>query len=199
MPKRASPPSSATDALVLGDGTRLAVGPVTPASKPLIAEAMTRLSPESIRRRFFAPRRELSDAELNKLTALDGWNEFALGASRSGTDGFPEGVAVARFARIAPDADTAEIAITVVDAMQQRGIGKALLGRLADAARARGIRRLRAIVLPDNAPMIGLLRGFAPRARWRREGGNLVTDFPLPTKPVLARRTSRRRLPSTHR
>ena len=52
MPKLLPNPG-AKDTIALPDGRVLAVRPVTPASKPLIAAAMTRLSPESIRRRFF--------------------------------------------------------------------------------------------------------------------------------------------------
>ena len=139
---------------------------ITPASKPVIASAMTRLSPESIRRRFFAPRRELSEAELHRLTALDGWNQYALGACTRSDDGTLEGVGVARFARTAQNSSTAELAITVVDAFQGRGVGKALIARLVDAAAARGIRTLHAIVLPDNAAIIGLLQRHAP---WESE------------------------------
>jgi len=38
------------------DGRTVFVWPITPASKPLIAAAMACLSPETSRRRFFAPR-----------------------------------------------------------------------------------------------------------------------------------------------
>ena len=174
----------APESIALPDGHSFTVRPITPASKPLIAAAMTRLSPESIRRRFFSPRRELSELELHRLTALDGWNQFALGACTRGADGTPEGIGVARFVRVAEDSTTAELAITVVDSWQGRGIGRALVGRLVNAATARGIRELHAIVLPDNAAIIGLLQRFAPWARWRRDGDNLMAVIPLPAEPV---------------
>lgn len=185
MPEAASTAVQVAGGLLLADGRRLAVRPIGPASKPLIAAAFARLSPESIRRRFHAAKRELSEVELHRMTALDGWNQYALGACLPGENGAPEGVAVARFARTAPDADTAEIALTVVDAMQGRGIGKALLAQISEAAIARGIRRLHAAVLPENAPMIALLRGFAPWARWRRDDYGLLADIPLPEPVAL--------------
>ena len=175
---------AAPEAIALADGRQLTVRPLTPASKPLIAAAMTRLSPESIRRRFFAPRRELSELELHRLTAMDGWNQYARGACARGADGTLEGIGVARFARISESSTTAELAITVVDAWQGRGIGRALVGRLANAATLRGIRELHAIVLPDNAAIIGLLQRLAPWARWRRDGDNLMAVIPLPAEPV---------------
>jgi len=173
------------DSIVLPRGSRLAIRPVTLASKPLIAAAMARLSPESIRRRFFAPRRELSEPELHRLTALDGWNQYALGVCDRVGNGPLEGVGVARFARTPEASTTAEIAITIVDAYQGRGIGRALIARLANAATTRGIRTLHAIVLPDNAPIIALLQRFAPWARWRRDGDNLMAVIPLPAEPVV--------------
>ncbi len=183
MTDRHQDPRRIPGGLVLDSGRTLTIRPITPASKPLIAAAMARLSPESIRRRFHAPRRELSELELHRLTALDGWNQYALGACAPDAAGTLEGVAVARFARTAPDGDTAEIAITVVDALQRHGIGKALLLQIVEAAVARGIRRLHAGVLPDNAPVIALLRGLAPWARWRRDGYGLLAEIPLP-EPV---------------
>jgi RimJ/RimL family protein N-acetyltransferase len=175
----------AGDSIVLPGGSHLEVRPITPASKPLIAAAMARLSPESIRRRFFAPRRELSELELHRLTALDGWNQYALGVCDRAGNGPLEGVGVARFARTPEASTTAEIAITIVDAYQGRGIGKALIARLANAAATRGIRTLHAIVLPDNAPIIALLQRFAPWARWRRDGDNLMAVIPLSAEPVV--------------
>jgi RimJ/RimL family protein N-acetyltransferase len=171
--------------IVLADGGRFTVRAITPASKPVIAAAMTRLSPQSIRRRFFAPRRELSELELQRLTAMDGWNQYALGVCTRGADGALEGVGVARFARTESDSNSAEIAITVVDAFQGRGIGRALVARLVDAATARGIRTLHAIVMPDNLPIIALLQRYAPWARWRRDGDNLMAVIPLPAEPIV--------------
>jgi RimJ/RimL family protein N-acetyltransferase len=182
MPNRPVP--AIAQSLVLADERPLTFRPITPASKPLIVAAMTRLSPESIRRRFFGPRRALSELELHRLTALDGWNHYAIGACARGDDWAPEGIGVARFARTSEASSTAELAITVVDAYQGRGIGRQLVSRLIDAAIVRGIRELHAIILPDNAAIIGLLQRIAPWARWRRDGDNLMAVIPLPAEPV---------------
>ena len=55
-------PSRTNDVLTLASGYRAFVSPITPASKPLIAAAMSRLSLESSRRRFFTPRRACPSA-----------------------------------------------------------------------------------------------------------------------------------------
>jgi hypothetical protein len=155
MLTHAMPRPVVAESIVLADGRHVAVRPVTPASKPLIAAAMTRLSPQSIRRRFFAPRRELSELELHRLTAMDGWNQFALGACTRAIDG------------------------------TLQGIGKGLVAQLAATAAVRGIRTLQAIVLPDNAAIIGLLQRYAPWARWRRDGDDLIAVIPLPAEPIV--------------
>jgi GNAT superfamily N-acetyltransferase len=167
------------DSVPLADGRTLTLKAITPAAKPVLAAAIRRLSLESSRLRFFTPRRELSDLELERLTAMDGWHRYALGLCRPAADGGTEGIGVARYARLADDPRAAEIAVTVIDDYQGQGLGKALLARLFAAAAMRGIERLQAIVLPDNTPMLGLFRKYAPAARWRHGGDHLTVDIPL--------------------
>jgi GNAT superfamily N-acetyltransferase len=162
----------------LRDGRTVVLRPVTPASKPLIAAAMARLSPESSRRRFFTVRYRLSDAEFDRMTALDGTSAFAIGAAASDASGRTQGVGVARYARDADDPTTAELAIIVVDEYQGLGLGKLLITRLVAEAHARGIDRLRAIVLPDNDLVIGMLRKHAPMVEIRGDGDHLIADIP---------------------
>jgi GNAT superfamily N-acetyltransferase len=139
------------DSFRLRDGRPLRFGPITPAARGVIARAVQRLSPETSRRRFFTVRHQLSDAELDALTILDGIDRYAVGATVRAADGSVEGVGVARYVRTITDPQAAEVAFLVVDAYQGQGVGKALLARLAEAAVERGIRRFEGIVLPDNS------------------------------------------------
>ena len=140
---------------------------------------MSRLSPESSRRRFFTVRFRLSDDELHAMTHLDGHHRFALGATVQGEDGATEGVGIARFARVADTPDAAEVALVVVDAYQRQGVGRTLLSRLAREGLARGITRFRGSVLPDNDPMLRLLRRNAPGVRLVHVDGHLNVDVQL--------------------
>jgi acetyltransferase len=167
------------EAVVLPGGRQIFLAPVTPASKPLIAAALLRLSPESSRRRFFTPRFRMNDAELDALTVLDGVNRFAIGATAVSADGAAEGLGVARFVRETGEPWAAEAAVVVVDAWQRLGVGKLLLRRLAAAALARGIDRLRGIVLRDNDPMLGLLTRHAPGLAMIRTDGHLQVEVRL--------------------
>ncbi len=148
--------------ITLSDGRVVTFGPVTPAAKALIQAAMGTLSPETSRHRFFNVRHQLSDLELDRLTDMDGWDRFAIGAAAMHAEGSVEGVGVARLHRLANQPEAAEMALVVVDAFQRRGIGKRLLDALSNAALARGIDRLTGIVLNDNAAMLGLLKRHAP-------------------------------------
>lgn len=167
----------------LADGRALHFGPVTPASRGLIERAMRRLSPETSRRRFFTVRYQLSERELDELTILDGVRRYAVGASVVTPEGGVDGVGVARYARDPEDADTAELALLVVDAYQGRGIGRTLLARLATAAVERGIAFFRGLVLVDNHPMLRLLREYAPDMVLHR-----IDDFYRVDVPLVPRR-----------
>jgi RimJ/RimL family protein N-acetyltransferase len=61
-------------------------------------------------------------------------------------------IAVARFVRLAEDPDAAEVAITVADDWQGRGLGSLLSEQLAAEARRVGIRRFTATMAADNVP-----------------------------------------------
>ena len=167
------------ETLVLPNGYRATIYWLTADAKPLLEAAMLRLSPESSRRRFFTPRFRLSERELAFLTSPDGIRHYALGVSGRADDGSVEGIATARFVRLQDEPSTAEIALTVIDPFQRMGIGKALLVRLARAAVLRGIERLRALILPDNAPVIALLSKYAPAVRFTCDGELLRADIPL--------------------
>jgi len=69
-----------------------------------------------------------------------------------------EPVAVGRLVRKSGEPDNAEIAITVADAMQGKGIGKIMLKHLIDCARQLGVRHMDASVMAGNTRMMKLIR-----------------------------------------
>ncbi len=131
------------------------IRPVHGADAPLLADGFTRLSPESRRMRFLAAKSALTAAELRFFTEVDHHDHEALGALDHAEG---RGVGIARYVRYAADPQAAEIAITVIDDWQRRGLGTELLARLSDRAREEGIRRFTALVSANNVPVIGLLR-----------------------------------------
>jgi GNAT superfamily N-acetyltransferase len=143
----------------------LDVREIRPDDKPLISAGFARLSPQSVYRRFLSAKPSLSAAELRYLTEVDGVDHYAL-VALSG----PSIVAVARFVRLRDDPAAAEVAVTVCDELQGRGVGKALGLVLADAARERGIRSFTADILAENVPARRLMRALDERLAASREG-----------------------------
>ena len=149
---RSAPPGTKA---VLRDGSQVLIRQVQSADAPLLADGFARLSADSRWMRFLTPKKALSPAELSYFTDLDHHDHEALGALDTG-DG--RGVGIARFVRKTDDPYAADIAITIVDEWQRRGLGSELLARLSDRARQEGIRRFTALVAADNVTVAGLLR-----------------------------------------
>jgi GNAT superfamily N-acetyltransferase len=76
------------------------------------------------------------------------------------------------------DPTHAELAITVLDRWQGRGLGRVLLDAVADRARDEGITCLTAEVLSENRPMLGLLRRAGP-VTLDREGDTTIAHLEL--------------------
>jgi GNAT superfamily N-acetyltransferase len=132
-----------------------------------------RLSAETVYHRFFSPVVAPRRSALVWLTAVDHDSRDALVA----LDG-DEIVAVARYDG-RPGAGTAEVAVTVEDGWQHRGIGRRLTARLAQRAVDHGIESFTASVLADNRPARGLLRKLSPDAAVHFEGGGYEASMPL--------------------
>jgi RimJ/RimL family protein N-acetyltransferase len=148
-----------TAALVLADGARVGVRPIAADDRDAFSIWFGRLSPESRRRRFHAPKPRLSSRELTYLTEVDHVTHTALIA----VDDAGELIGEARYAASDPGSRTADIAVTVTDAWQGRGVGSRLARLLVAAARANGMTRLVALTLPDNAAAIRLVKGLGFR------------------------------------
>jgi RimJ/RimL family protein N-acetyltransferase len=127
------------------------VRPIDSRDRDAFSAWFGRLSDESRRRRFLGPKPRLSSRELTYLTEVDQVNHTALVAVDA--DGRLIGEA-----RYAVEHDRiADMAVTVADEWQGRGIGSRLAARLIEAARANGMTRLTAITLWDNAAATALL------------------------------------------
>ncbi|TCT22720.1 GNAT family N-acetyltransferase [Thiobaca trueperi] len=168
----------------LKDGTPCRIRAIGPDDRDFLIACFAGLSPESRRMRFFTAKSSLTDGDLDFLTSADGRDHLALGAMRLDAWGQEvELLGVARCIRLGPDADASEFAISVVDAAQGRGLGKALFTHLVTAARRQGIRRFRCEVLAANAGMRALAAGLGGHVHWL-DDGTLEYDYLFP--PVTA-------------
>jgi GNAT superfamily N-acetyltransferase len=159
--------------IVLHDGAVLAVRPIAPGDVERLQRMFERCSPTTVHRRFFSPVRRASRRMLMRLTNVDHDRREALVALHD-----DEIVAVARYDGRA-GATEAEIAVTVEDAWQHRGVGVRLARRLAHTARHHGFERFVATMLPDNRQALGLLRKLSPDAAVQFADGAYAATVPL--------------------
>jgi EmrB/QacA subfamily drug resistance transporter len=158
------PPATRGKTVVLRDGSAVLIRPVHSADAPLLADGFARLSDASRQMRFLTKKKELSPAELRYFTNVDHHDHEALGALDQ-ADG--RGVGIARYVRDTEDPQAAEIAVTIIDDWQGRGLGTELLAQLSDRARQEGIRCFTALVAADNPAVAALLQNMsAERVRY---------------------------------
>jgi GNAT superfamily N-acetyltransferase len=132
---------------------RIEVRPAGPDDVPAIRRLFAGLSADSARRRF-----QTGQPTPGLLAAAAGLGPGTrcLVALDPETPGLVVGEA--RYVLLEPD--LAELAITVADRYQGRGLGRVLLAGLVDQARAAGIGYLRSVVLMSNTAMLRLLANY---------------------------------------
>jgi len=159
--------------VVLGNGETVHVRPIRAEDAPALAAFHRRQSPESIYRRFFTPKPELSEQSLEHFTNVDFVDRVALVVERRG-----EFIAWASYERW-PGRDDADAAFMVDDAHQGKGIATLLLEHLAAIAQTNGIRRFTAEVLADNRPMLAVFSRVGWPVQRHFESGVVDLDFEL--------------------
>lgn len=167
-------PDQLIDELQLRNGERILVRPIRPADAGQLAALHTRLSSDSVYRRYFGVKHHLSPAEVRRFTSIDKEWRFALAGLRH----TGQLVAVARYEG-ERDSTDAEIALIVDDALQHLGAGTALLRRLIDVGRVSGLESLSAVVLRSNTPMLHLLLALPVPAATAYEGDSVVVTLDL--------------------
>ncbi len=175
-----APAPAGGERIRLADGGELLVRPLRASDRGAYASSMRGMSARSRYLRFASPKPRLSDRELDFLTGADGDHHLALVAIAAEP---ARGVAVARYVR--GDARSAEVAIGVTDAWQGRGLGRLLLSRLLEQARAHGVTVLTATTLAENVASERLLHAAGFRLA-RRDGTTNDYRLELPSTPVAA-------------
>lgn len=127
------------------DGRVVALRPLRRGERDPLLAVFDGMSAESRARRYLTGMVRLPSTALEALTDVDGHRHVAWLASEHGQ---PLGIA-----RLAQDAaGVADVAVEVVDGHHGLGIGSALVDAVSTVAVARGVRRVRASLTPDNEP-----------------------------------------------
>lgn len=142
------------------DDTLVTVRPLQPDDAPLLVEIFGRLGPESRYRRFNESVVNADDdrvwAEAEQIAHAVMRNSRGLLAFADTPDIENTPIGGVRYVMTGPE--EAELAVSVVDEYQGRGIGTRLVELMVEEARAAGLKRLVGLVRNDNAGVFGLLR-----------------------------------------
>jgi GNAT superfamily N-acetyltransferase len=140
---------TATDHTIAGH--RVTIRQLHPSDTQIEAEFVRTLSDETRRFRFLGAVKELSATELHRLCNIDGQHNMAFVATVREGDCERE-VGVSRYAH-GSKPEVCEMAVTVADAWQHKGLGRLLAQQLIDYARSHGVTQLYSVDLADNTAM----------------------------------------------
>lgn len=142
----------------------ITVRPLRSGETEAVQAVFDRLGPRSRLLRFGGAKNVLSRSDMRELARVDGHHHVLVALS----DAEPVGIA-----RLVRDGSVADMAVAVADAWQHRGVGTALIERLAADARAAGIEELRATMHADNSESLALMRRATGGLRVRCAAGQL--------------------------
>jgi len=141
----------------LRNGSVVRIRAVRSDDRERLRKAFRQLDRESVYRRFFAFKDELSDEDLDRIVATNTDREVALVVTVG--EGAQEAIiASGRYIATGVESTgrTAEVAFIVEEDYHGLGIARRLLAHLADIARATGIVAFEAEVLADNRAMLAV-------------------------------------------
>ena len=154
------------DRLAGSGALRLRIRPIRPSDERLYPAFLQQVTKEDIRYRFFGAATWPSHERIARFTQIDYARAMAFVAIDEAEGAL---LGVSRLAAD-PDYERAEFAILVRSDRQGEGIGRALMRRLVDYARAEGISALEGEVMSENAGMRRLCDAFGFELSAREDG-----------------------------
>jgi len=137
------------------DGSQVTIRPIKPEDVRMEQEFVKALSPESRYMRFMNTIREVSPAQMIRLTQIDYDREMAFVATID-ADGEEKEIGVVRYATN-PDGESCEFAIVVADDWQGKGLARRLMGTLIDTASSAGLKYMHGDFLAENTRMLAFV------------------------------------------
>ena len=160
----------------LSDGARIVIRPIEPEDAGELRRGLKRLSALTAYRRFRAHITTVSPDQLDFLTRIDHVRHEALAALDPEVGSV---VGVVRYVCDPAQPAQAELTYVVADAWQHRGVGSALIDRLATRARAAGVERFIVTTLAVDARARRLLTRVAEPIGERDHDGVIETTARL--------------------
>ena len=165
---------------VMRDGKHIGIRALLPHDRDELVAAAARVSAKSLFRRFFGPKRSFSQQEIEYFTNIDFKRHVALIAVEKGLN---REIIIGSGRYILTEPTEAEVAFTVADEHQGRGVGSALLRHLAKLAGDAGLKTLVAEVLPENIGMLKVFEHSGMPCRKKHERGSIRIVMTLARAP----------------
>ncbi len=150
----------------LKEGTEVYFRPIQPSDKDAIQRGLELLSDESKYTRFFAPLKKLTEKQLIHLTEVDQVNHVAWVCLCPEHPEIP-GLGVCRFVRNDDNTESADFAITVIDAYQNHGLGTEFLALLYVLAEQNNLKTLIGSALFSNLKLVERFKNLGAKIEWK--------------------------------
>ena len=174
-------PARSTRTLQLKSGKPVLIRPIRHDDRERVIRAFHELESGSVYTRFFAPKKELSGADLARIDASDFVHGLMLVATiGEGDDETIIGGASYVVVERPGDPLTAEVSFLIEEDYHGQGLATGLMTMLTEAAREHGIRRFEAEVLASNSAMLGVFRRSQLPMRRHREGAVVCLSMEIP-------------------
>ena len=138
--------------------SRCCCGPIRPEDGERLAAFYAKASPSDMRLRFFMARREVPHSELARYCQIDYEREMTFIALAPADESGVRPMAGEARAVADPDNRKAEFAVQVASRWQGKGLGRALMEKLLDYLRERGLEEVDGQCLRENVGMAALAK-----------------------------------------
>ncbi len=149
-------PSEYITTFLSKDGSELTLRPIRPEDEPLLVKFHETLSERTVYQRYLQMlhlQQRVAHERLTHICFIDYDRQISLVAERRNPEsGEREVLAVGRVQKI-QGADYGEFAVVVSDKFQGKGIGRELVRRLLEVAKAEGLAKVHGEILADNFVM----------------------------------------------
>jgi len=145
------------------DGQSIIIRPINIQDMSLESDFIKHLSPETKHYRFFGAINNLPDKVLKTFCDIDGKDSMAFIATEYMDEKEIE-IGVCRYV-VTNNPDVCELALTIADKWQHKGLGKLLMNQLISYAKSHGIKWLYSVELSDNALMHNLCKELGMQAK----------------------------------
>ena len=160
---------------LLSDGTTIEIRAARSDDFDAVRDMHAKMSPDNLYLRFFSMSPLVAEQEARRICREPAPDHAALLAVLDG-----EVVGCGTYERYGAGTPSAEVAFTVADDLQNRGIGMLLLEHLVSLGRGRDIRAFTAETLSENAAMLRVFADAGLQAQRSLVDGVYDFTFPLP-------------------